>query len=133
MANYTRFTTAAYDFETAEEIVQELSEYEGFIGCNYYWVMDRVKVVAYYHTNGMGSPDLIKECPNVTGFSTIKKLPEVMLVWHEVLLKLPKGQTWPEFARALKNEPLRMKLNGYIDTWYPNLPDKIKVKYLGVN
>ena len=126
MANYTRFTTAAYDFETAEEIVQELSEYEGFIGCNYYWVMDRVKVVAYYHTNGM-------ESPNVTGFSTIKKLPEVMLVWHEVLLKLPKGQTWPEFARTLKNEPLRMKLNGYIDTWYPNLPDKIKVKYLGVN
>jgi hypothetical protein len=122
MATYTRYTTATYDFEDAADILKELSHKEGFIGGNYHWINNRVKVVVY----------LNMPCPKMDGFSEIKKLPDVMLVWHEATLKLPKGLTWFQYAQTIKNEPLRVALNAYIDTWL-NLPDTIVVKYLGVN
>jgi hypothetical protein len=43
----------------------------------------------------------------------------------------PKDGDWRKVMSSTSNLSLRKAILGYLNTWYPSVPDKFTVRYLG--
>jgi len=107
------YTVKCYDAEHADDLYSEWASQDGFI---------------------IGSVEgLVVQCV----FPTDPMLPYgpfqggYIMELRAIEVTAPKDGDWRRMVNSISNMSLRKAILGYLNTWYPNMPDKFVVKYLG--